>query len=300
MKAIIPPKLKAGDRVAIVAPSGSIGNIDAVKQAISVYESWGLKVVCGKYLFEKHGIWAGTDEQRAEDFQAALDSEEIKAIVCARGGYGASRIIDLLDFSMFQVQPKWIIGFSDITVFHSYINTHLDIATIHAAMPINYLNAHQDSIGSLRSLLFNDDLLYEFKADISKSFSCEAKLIGGNLSVLFAMQGTHFDLKAKNAVLLLEDLDEKVYHLDRMMQNLKLSGKLKQMKAFLFGGFTGMVPDSSPLGGGPEETLAMHAEQQPVVAGLPFGHIRRNIAIPLGRQLLFEADKAKGVLVIKK
>lgn len=300
MKAIIPPKLKAGDTIAVVAPSGKIVNKDAVMHAISVYESWGLKVVCGKHLFEKHGIWAGTDEQRAADFQSALDSEVIKAIVCARGGYGASRIISLLDFSMFQVQPKWVVGFSDITVFHSYINTHLDIATIHAAMPINYLNAHHDSIESFRKLLFEDDLLYEFKANVSRSFSCEAKLIGGNLSVIFAMQGTHFDLKAKNAVLLLEDLDEKVYHLDRMMQNLQLSGKLKQMKAFLFGGFTDMAPDSSPLGCGPEETLAMHTGQQPVVAGLPFGHISRNIAIPFGRRLLFEADKAKGVLVIRK
>jgi len=300
MKAIIPPTLKEGDVIAIVAPSGKISNPDAVKKAISIYESWGLKVECGEHLFEEYGIWAGTDEQRASDFQKALDSEEVKAIICARGGYGCSRIIEMLDFSMFQVQPKWIVGFSDITVLHSYINTHLDIATIHAAMPINYLNCHEDSITSLKNLLFDEEFSYKFDCSVSESFSCEAKLIGGNLSVLFSMQGTHFDLKPKNAVFLLEDLDEKIYHLDRMMQNLKLSGKLKQAKAFLLGGFTDMMPDTAPLNGNSEETIGLHADKQPVVSGLPVGHIKRNIALPLGRRLLFNADADSQTLRISK
>lgn len=298
MRSVLPQKLKPGDKIAIVAPSGVIRKPDSITYAVKLFESWGLTVELGKNLYSQHGIWAGTDEERVADFQEALNNPEIRAIICARGGYGCSRIIDQIDFSQFQVLPKWIVGFSDITVFHSYINTHLDIATIHAPMPINYPTATPAAIESLKRALMEDYFELRTSAYISESFEFKAKLIGGNLSVLYALQGTKYEIRTKNAVLFLEDLDEKVYHLDRMMQNLKLSGKLKPLKALCLGGFTEMVPETSPLGGTAEETLAEFTKDIPVVKGIPSGHIDNNIAIRLGAQLHFEVSKNKGSVLI--
>jgi muramoyltetrapeptide carboxypeptidase len=290
---ISPPYLKYGDKVGIVAPAGRV-DYALIEQASSILENWGLNVVMGKYLSRAYFQFAGTDKQRAEDVQTFLDDESIRAVFCARGGYGSLRTIGLLDFSTFVKNPKWIIGYSDITVFHAYVNSSLNIETIHGIMPKNFMEpGTQTSLESMKDALFGKKIVYHFKTNkYSRPGVCSGELAGGNLSVLHSIAGTPYDYNYKNKILFIEDLDEYLYHIDRMMMNFKLSNKLKKMKGLLIGDFTDMKDNAIPFGKNFSQIIneAVRNEKYPVGFGLHAGHIQPNLALILGRQVAIDIN----------
>jgi len=214
---IIPPYLKKGDTIAIVATARK--NVeDNLKPAISWLHSWGLEVVIGKTIGLDHNQLAGTDEERAADFQTMMDNPNIKAIWCVRGGYGTVRMIDLLDWTKFKQSPKWVIGFSDVTVLHSHLN-NLGFASIHGIMPVSS-KASEEAKESLRKALFGEPLSYTVPCDqMNRYGTAKGELVGGNLSILFSLLGSPSAVNCDDKILFIEDLDEYLYHIDRMMMN---------------------------------------------------------------------------------
>ena len=283
-----PPYLQKGDSIAIVAPARSV-IIEEMLPAITLFEEWGLKVVLGEHLFAVQNQFAGTEEERAEDFQAMLDNDEIKAIICARGGYGVVRIIDLLRFDHFCEHPKWIVGYSDVTVLHSHIHSCFDIETLHATMPINvYANPNYESSESLYDALFGKQLSYQIQTStFSRVGEGKGELIGGNLSILYSLSATESDIDTTGKILFIEDLDEYLYHIDRMMLNLKRSGKLSHLAGLIIGGLTEMRDNTIPFGSSAEEiiTSAIAEYDYPVCFGFPAGHGDDNRALIFGREV---------------
>lgn len=286
---IKPPYLKSGDRVGIVSPARKISS-EEVKSSVKILQRWGLEPVFGRHIFSSKNQFAGTDEQRATDFQEFLDDLNVKAILCSRGGYGSVRIIDHLDFTKFCVHPKWIIGYSDITVFHQHIHQYYHIETIHGTMPINFpvdLQENQ-STNSLRLALFGGLKSYEFhQCKIIREGIAEAELVGGNLSMIYSLSGTISDIDTKGKILFIEDLDEYLYHIDRMLMNLKRGGKLKHIKALIVGGMSQMNDNTIPYGKNAEEIIIEAVEEFdfPVITNFPAGHIEPNYALYFGRRV---------------
>ena len=282
----IPPFLKQGDKIAIVAPARKVSK-EEMQPAIELLTNWGLQVVLGKNLFHEQNQFSGTDEERAADLQAMLDDASVKAIIAARGGYGTLRIIDKLDFTTFKKHPKWIVGYSDVTVLHSHINT-LGIATLHGTMPINFTK-NAEATESLHKALLGESLVFETPAHpLNKAVSqtiIEGEIVGGNLSLLYALAGSVSDINTKNKILFIEDLDEYLYHIDRMMLNLKRAGKLSRLKALLVGGMTDMKDNAIHFGKTAEEIIldAVKEYDYPVIFGFPAGHIDRNLAVYFGK-----------------
>jgi muramoyltetrapeptide carboxypeptidase len=295
-----PPYLQKGDSIAIVAPARSV-SIEEMMPAITLFEEWGLKVVLPENLFAVYNQFAGTDDERAEDFQKMLDNENIKAIICARGGYGAVRIIDLLNFDNFIHHPKWIVGYSDITVFHSHIHALFQIETLHATMPINvYANPNYESTESMYAALFGKKLSYQISTSaFSRVGEGKGELIGGNLSILYSLTGTESDINTDGKILFIEDLDEYLYHVDRMMQNLKRSGKLDYLAGLIIGGLTEMKDNTIPYGSSAEEIIleAVAEYDYPVCFGFPTGHFDDNRALILGREVTLNVSKGISELV---
>ncbi len=297
---IAPPSLNQNDTIGIVAPARSISQSE-LKTAFEIFESWGLKIKTGKNLYNQHNQFAGTDKERASDFQAMMDDPEIKAIVCARGGYGTVKIMEHLNFQSFRDNPKWVVGYSDITVLHSYITQKLGVKTLHAAMPLNLTEKTRNnkSTQQLKQTLFGDNPEFEWEAEINrKSFrKTEGQLTGGNLSVLYSLRGTPYDIDTNNKILFLEDLDEYLYHIDRMMMNLRTGGKLSNLKALLVGGMTDMNDNSSPFGMNATEiiqTITKNAEF-PVIFDAPVGHIKENMPLIMGGYAKIERIHTKSV-----
>ena len=289
-----PPYLQKGDSIAIVAPARSV-IIEEMLPAITLFEEWGLKVVLGEHLFAVQNQFAGTDEERAEDFQTMLDDNGIKAIICARGGYGVVRIIDLLSFDHFIQRPKWIVGYSDVTVLHSHIHSCFGIETLHATMPINvYANPNYESTESLYDALFGKPLAYQIPTfSFSRVGEGKGELIGGNLSILYSLCATDSDLDTAGKILFIEDLDEYLYHIDRMIQNLKRSGKLNHLAGLIIGGLTEMRDNTIPFGETAEEiiTNAIAEYDYPVCFGFPAGHGDDNRALIFGREVSLTVTK---------
>ena len=224
---ISPKILKKGDRIGIVATARKI-SIEEIQPAVDILKSWGLEIVLGENLFREQNQFSGSDAERTNDLQNMLDDNFIKAIFCARGGYGTVRIIDKIDFTKFIKTPKWIIGFSDVTVLHSHIH-NLGIETIHAPMLLNFTK-NLNAVETLRKAVLGEKLLYEIpNHSLNRKGNAEGILVGGNLSLLYALTGSESDIDAKGKILFIEDLDEYLYHIDRMMLNLKRSGKLKSL-----------------------------------------------------------------------
>jgi len=294
-----PPYLKKGDSVAIVAPARSV-SIEEMMPAITLFEEWGLKVVLSENLFAVHNQFAGTETERTEDFQKMLDDEKIKAIICARGGYGVVRIIDLLNFENFIHHPKWIVGYSDITVFHSHIHTCFGIETLHATMPINvYANPNYESTESMYAALFGNQLSYQIPtSSYSKVGEGKGELIGGNLSILYSLSATESDINTDGKILFIEDLDEYLYHVDRMMQNMKRSGKLNYLSGLIVGGLTEMKDNTIPYGATAEEIIleAIAEYDYPVCFGFPTGHSDDNRALIMGREAILSVSKGMSEL----
>lgn len=293
---ICPPFLKSGDTVAIVAPARKVSPAEMLP-AIELLGSWGLKVITGKNLYGSQNQYSGTDEERLADLQQMLDDTDVKAIFCARGGYGTLRIIDKIDFTAFERSPKWIVGFSDVTVLHSHINRNLNTETIHAAMPLTFPkgNADHPALVSLHDALFGKKLSYSIT---SKKFNrngfAEAEIIGGNLSILYALAGSVSDIDTSGKILFIEDLDEYLYHIDRMMMNLKRSGKLSNLAGLVVGGMSDMNDNTIPFGKNAEEIIAGAVAEYdyPVCFGFPAGHQDDNRALILGRIITFEVNES--------
>lgn len=294
---IMPPALKPGDTVAIVATARK--NItDNLKPAIKLLESWGLKVKIGSSIGLDYNQLAGTDEQRAADIQAQFDNPNIKAVWCVRGGYGTVRIIDKINFTAFNKQPKWLIGFSDVTVLHSHLN-NLGFATAHALMPLNVTASTPAAIESLRTVLFGQTLRYEIRTDSESQIGeAQGQLVGGNLSILYSLLGSESQVNCDNKILFLEDLDEYLYHIDRMMMNLKRCGCLAKLKGVVVGGMTKMKDNEIPWGKNANQIVAEHLAglNIPVVFDFPAGHISDNRALILGTQVKLQVTKEKTVL----
>lgn len=290
---LIPEYLKPGDTIAIVATARKV-SASEMQPAINKFQEWGLKVVKGRNLYNADNQFSGTDEERAADLQWALDDPTVKAVIIARGGYGTVKIIDSIDFSRFKQHPKWIAGYSDITVLHMHIRTNCGIETIHSVMPINFPpdGSSTSGIETLKRALFGDKLEYrgvipeQYKSMI-RSGKAEAELIGGNLSLVYALTGTPSDIDTTGKILFIEDLDEYLYHMDRMMMNLKRSGRLNGLAGLIVGGMSDMKDNTIPFGKTAEEIIfdAVKEYDYPVLFGFPAGHIPDNRALIFGRKI---------------
>lgn len=287
----IPPSLQKGDTIALVATARK--NIDDnLKPAIDLLHSWGLEVVIGSSIGLDNNQLAGTDEQRAADFQQQLDNPNIKAIWCVRGGYGTVRMIDLLDFTKFKKNPKWIVGFSDVTVIHSYVNK-LNIATIHGAMPITVGKASVESIESLRKSLFGESLEYEMPfSPANRLGNAKGEIVGGNLSILYSLMGSNAQIDCKGKILFIEDLDEYLYHIDRMIMSLKRCGCFDGLNGLIVGTMTKMKDNDIPWGKNANQIIedVTKSYSFPVFYNFPAGHFRDNRALIFGKQVSLELD----------
>ena len=287
-----PPYLKKGDTVAITCPAKKLPH--EITDAVHLLESWGLKVVLGETVQAEFNQYAGNDELRTKDFQHFLDDNSVKAIFAARGGYGTIRIIDGIDFSGFAQNPKWIIGFSDITVLHSHIYACFSAQSIHGQMPLTIPDGTKDSLETLRKALFNESFEYQYQTVTeNRPGEAEATLIGGNLTLLMTMAGSVSDMNYSDKILFIEDVGEYLYSIDRMMWNLKRAGKLAKLKGLLVGGFTELKDNDIPFGKTADEIIREHVEEYdyPVCYEFPAGHIENNQALILGKRLNLRADK---------
>jgi muramoyltetrapeptide carboxypeptidase len=293
-----PPYLKKGDKIGIVAYARKISK-EQLQDAEKLFGNWGVEIVYGKNLFKEDHQFSGTDEERAEDLQAMLDDENIKAVISARGGYGTIRIIDKIDFAKFRKHPKWVIGYSDITVLHSHIH-NFGIETLHSTMPINFC-LNDEANETLRKALFGEALSYEIVSHpLNRSGNAEGELVGGNLSLLYALTGSISDIDTTDKILFIEDLDEYLYHVDRMMINLKRSGKLSGLAGLIIGGMTDMKDNAVPFGKTAEEIIcdAVKEYDYPVCFNFPAGHVDRNLAIIMGRKVKLEVDNGSKLYFI--
>ena len=282
---ILPSYLKKGDTIAIIATARKVSK-EEIQPAVAFFESYGLSVLLGKNLFQSNNQYAGNDFQRTEDLQEALNDKNIKAIIIARGGYGSVRLIESIDFTEFIKNPKWLVGYSDVTVLHNAIH-NIGVATLHATMPLNF-SKNKEATKSMISGLFGN--LNEIQAEenySNVSGMAKGQLIGGNLSLLYSLSGTPFDIDTTDKILFIEDLDEYLYHIDRMMMQLKLSGKLKKLKGLIVGGMTDMKDNAIPFGKFPEDIIldAVKEYNYPVCFDFPAGHIDKNLALYFGKEV---------------
>lgn len=284
----LPPHLHLGDTIGIVATARKMSYEEATP-AIGMLVDEGYKVRTGQRMFGEKNQFSGTDEERTADMQRMLDDPEVKAILCARGGYGTVRIIDKLDFTEFLKHPKWICGFSDVTVLHAHINQNFGIATLHSSMPVN-MKAMDASHLTFRSLI--DALLHRYAPIetpthyLNQIGKCEAEVVGGNLSILYSLLGSASDVNTNGKILFLEDLDEYLYHIDRMMMNMKRNGRLSNLAGLIVGGMTDMRDNGIAFGETAEELIKRHVSHLdiPVAFGFPAGHQEDNRALVFGKK----------------
>jgi muramoyltetrapeptide carboxypeptidase len=282
----IPPYLKPGDTIGILCPAGFMP-LEKAQTCIETLTDWGYKVVTGKTLGHQFNYFSGTDEERLQDLQQMLDDESIKAILCARGGYGTGRIIDRLHFKKFKEHPKWIIGFSDITALHSHIYKHYKIASMHAPMAAAFNDEEYKNkyVQSLHDALIGRKADYVVEGNIlNQNGKASGILVGGNLSLLAHLIGTSSDVKTKNKILFIEDIGEYIYNVDRMMYQLKRSGKLEELKGLIIGRFSEMKDTTIPFGQTTETVIKDIVKEYdyPVCFGFPVSHDKENYALKIG------------------
>ena len=292
-----PPYLKQGDKIAIVSPSGAV-DPTYIDGAVKMLTSWQLKPVISPFARESFGRFAGTDEQRLLDLQQALDDPSIRAVLCSRGGYGLMRIVDKINFDAFVRHPKWLIGFSDITILHAAA-IHKGIQSIHAVMAkgMTESDPEADPVAILRKVLFGkepDPYILSPNA-LNRFGESSGTLVGGNLSVLYGLRGTGFDIQPNGKILFIEDISEKPYHVDRMMQNFKLGGILSEISGLLVGRFTDMDEDAS-FGKTLEEIIRSAVEEYdyPVAFNFPVGHVDYNLPVIHGAKVKMTVLEAGG------
>lgn len=287
----IPPYLKKGDTVAIVCTARKFFPEEA-KPAIDLLESWGLKVKLGKTIGLDSCQLGGTDTERAADFQDQLDNDNIKAIWCARGGYGTVRIIDMIDFSKFKKHPKWVMGFSDVTVLHSHINT-LDVATLHSIMPFTVPKAPEEVKQTFKNALFGIKNSYTIPSkSYDKKGVAKGELVGGNLSIIYSLLGSKSSIDTKDKILFIEDLDEYLYHVDRMLQNMKRNDYFKDVKGIIVGSMRDMHDNEIPFGQNEVQLITEISKELNIPIAFEFcaGHQKDNRTLVLGSQVVFEVN----------
>jgi len=303
---IQPPYLKTGDTVAIVAPSGILKNRNReVEQAKALLKSWGLNVVIGEHVFSRDNHFAGTDQERCEDFQKALDNPNIKAIWSARGGYGTVRILDKLDYTKFKDNPKWIIGYSDITALHNQVHNY-GAESIHAIMCVSLtedLSKIKESVATFKSAIFGEPIAYTIKGSkYNKEGNTSGQLVGGNLTILHTMLGSNTSLNMDGKILFFEEIGEYAYHIDRMLQSLKRAGYFENCKGVIVGDISRIRKNTTPWGKPVQQLILDVLEDYnfPIVFNMPSGHEDDNRALILGRTVELNVGKDKSTLVFDK
>lgn len=272
-----------------------------MQPAIRLLEEKGFRIKEGKHLYNSFHQWSGTDEQRLEDFQHALNDSDTSAILFARGGYGTVRLIDQLDFSAFLKNPKWLIGFSDLTVVHSHLQKHSHIPSLHAPMAITLLKAGEQTLHFFWDALQGNHYTITCPShELNRSGNASGILCGGNLSVLYSLLGSASDISTDDKILFIEDLDEYLYHIDRMMMAMKRAGKLSKLKALVVGGMTEMKDNTVPFGFTAEQIIrnAVQEYDYPVCFSFPAGHIDNNSPLIMGAETELEVSAGGAVLHI--
>ena len=300
-----PPYLKAGDTVAIVAPSGILKNKDTeIQKAKDLLKSWGLNYVIGKHVFNQNNHFAGTDDERCEDFQQAMDDPTIKAIWCARGGYGTVRILDKLDYSKFRKKPKWIIGYSDITALHSQVHNE-GFESMHAMMCASLQDDPEtikETISTFKDALFGKPLHYVLAGSTyNKTGSVSGELVGGNLSILYSMLGSKTNIDTSGKILFIEEIGEYKYHIDRMLQSLKRAGYFDNCKGVIVGDITKLRKNTTLWGSSVEQLIldALSEYDFPIAFNMPAGHEKDNRAMILGRTVELTVSSEQSTVVFK-
>ncbi|MET3977858.1 muramoyltetrapeptide carboxypeptidase [Mucilaginibacter sp. UYP25] len=292
---LTPPYLKKGDKVAITCPAKKLPI--PMTDAVNLLESWGLEVILGDTVTASFHQFAGDDATRAADLQRFIDDDSIKAIICARGGYGTIRMVDLVDFGKLATNPKWLVGFSDITLLHSHVISNYSLPCIHGQMPLNIPDASAYSLETLRKALFGEELNYHIAPDpLNRMGTAGGILIGGNLSLLLAVINSVSDMDYSGKILFIEDVGEYLYAIDRMLRALKRAGKLKNLSGLIVGGFTDLKDNDIPFGQTlPEIVMDVVAEYDyPVCFNFPAGHISNNCSLVLGKVVKLSV-KTEGV-----
>ena len=298
----IPPYLKKGDTIGIVAPAGFMP-IEKMQSCIETLDSWGYTVELGSTTHsDSVNYFSGTDEERLQDLQHMLDNKHIKAILCARGGYGVSRIIDKINFKKFRKHPKWIIGFSDITVLHSHIYKKFKIASLHAPMAAAFNEGEMDNpfLKSLKDSLNGQPQVYECNSnELNRAGHAKGILVGGNLCLMAHMIGTASDIKTNNKILFLEDVGEYLYNIDRMLVQLKRAGKLNKLSGLIIGGFTESKDTERPFGKAVYDLIydAVKDYKYPVCFGFPVSHTKENVALKIGKSYKIDVHEQKTILI---
>ena len=307
-KLIKPPYLQKGDTIAVVAPAGILKNKqEIILKAKKLAESWGLKVVLGRHLFNQNNHFSGTDEERCQDFQVALDNKNIKAIWSARGGYGSVRILDLLDFTEFKKNPKWVIGYSDITAFHNHIH-NLGVETIHGMMGTSLgddLKDIKETVTSFKKALFGKAMRYTISASkynrVAFLKEIEGQIIGGNLSILASMLGSDSQLNTSGKILFIEEIGEYKYSMDRMLQSLKRAGYFTKATAVVVGNMSRVKKNSTAWGSSIEQLiLDVVPKNIPVLFDFPAGHELDNRTLIFGRNVRLIVGNEEYSLVFKE
>jgi muramoyltetrapeptide carboxypeptidase len=283
---IQPPYLKKGDKIAITCPAKKLPK--PMTDAITLLQSWGLEVVLGETIEASYHQFAGDDDLRARDMQRFVNDDSIKAIIAARGGYGTIRMIDKVDFSRLAQNPKWLVGFSDITLLHAHLYSNYNLQTIHGQMPVNIPDASVKSLQTLKNALFGHEITYTHKAhNLNRSGQGHGVLIGGNLSLLIASLASISDFNYDGKILFIEDVGEYLYAIDRMIRTLDRAGKLKNLAGLIVGGFTEVKDNDIPFGQTVEEIVMDVVKKYgyPVCFDFPAGHVPDNQALVLGKTL---------------
>lgn len=298
---IFPTYLKKGDTIGIICPSGYMP-LDNVQICINTLINWGYNVVIGKTVGNQNNYFSGTDEERLNDLQQMLDDKNIKTILCARGGYGLSRIIDKINFKNFIKNPKWVIGYSDVTLLHSHINNKFKIATLHSPMASAFNNGEHNNIyiQSLKNSLKGNKLKYSCDHNNNNVLGkTTAEVIGGNLCIMTHSIGSTSSYKTQNKILFIEDIGEYLYNIDRMLWQLKRSNFFKNISGLIVGGFTDLKDTSIPFGKSIEEILVSHFNELnvPVAYQFPVGHQTQNYVLKVGATYTLNVTKNKVSLI---
>jgi|GEM_PF-28577 len=301
MEMITPPQLKEGDSVYILSTARKISK-EELDPAIQELESWGLTIVLGKSIGASDDQFAGNDQLRITDFNTAIHDSKVKAIMCARGGYGSVRIVDQIDWNQFKKTPKWITGYSDVTTIHNHIH-NLGIKSIHSTMPINHNNNTKESWSTLRAAFFSKALnVLDYPHTVHRKGEMKGQVIGGNLSILYSLLGSESAIDTKGKILFIEDLDEYLYHIDRMMMNLNRNDYFKGLSGLIIGGMTDMNDNAIPFGKTALEIIFGHVKGYdfPVIYNFPVGHLDDNRAIIFGENITMKIDMKIEIITGKK
>ncbi len=303
---IQPPYLKAGDTVAIVAPSGILKSREGeVQQAVNLLKSWGIHATVAKHVFSQGNHFAGSDEERCEDLQNAMDDPKISAIWCARGGYGTVRILDKLDYTAFKKNPKWIIGYSDITALHNQVHNE-GFQSLHAIMCVSLAEDSSEikqSVETFKAALFGNPVNYDLDySPYNREGEASGALVGGNLTMLNSMLGSKESIDTSGKILFIEEIGEYKYHIDRMLQSLKRAGYFDHCKGLIVGDMSKMRKNTTAWGTSVEQLIldALSDYDFPIAFNMPAGHDKKNLALTLGMTVDLKVAKDKTLISFRK